>query len=33
MMEIERLKSVKYYEEKDIVHKEELKKGHDIIVD
>ena len=31
--EIERLKSVKYYEEKDVVHKEELKKGHDIIVD
>lgn len=32
-MEIERLKSVKHYEIKDVEHKEELKKGHDIIVE
>ncbi|CAD8168660.1 unnamed protein product [Paramecium pentaurelia] len=33
MMEIERLKSVKYYEEKDVQHKQELKEGHGIIVE
>ncbi|CAD8061698.1 unnamed protein product [Paramecium primaurelia] len=33
MMEIERLQSIKYYEEKDVQHKQELKQGHGIIVE
>lgn len=33
MMEIERLKKIKYYEELDKVKKEEMKKGHVVIID
>jgi len=33
MMEIERLKMIKHYEEKDKYNKEELKKGHMVIIE